>query len=136
MTTETTYAIPTVANVTQQQVDDLLCTAFEGGITYWCPTFEVLIDGHEAEEYPEGARWGHETLTRGCTIRLTDSESAYYNEDEQPDHYVLTLEDFLKGIRMAAAHFRQSVDTFLEEQDADSADAAVQFALFDKLVYG
>ena len=135
MTTETTYAIPTVANVTQQQVDDLLCTAFEGGISYWCSDAEVLLNGSEVDEYPEGVTWAFETLTRGYTIRLTDRESAYENEDE-PDRYVLTLEDFLKGIRMAAAHHRQSVDTFLEEQDADSADSAVQFAIFDKLVYG
>lgn len=23
-------------NVSEQDIDDILCTAFEGGITYWC----------------------------------------------------------------------------------------------------
>ena len=118
----TTYDIPTTAKITQQQVDDLLCAAFEGGITYWCDN--AAVEGI----FPEDATWAHETLTRGCNIALHD-----YDDDM---NYILTLGDFLKGIRMAANHWQQDVVTFLEDHDADSADAAVQYALFDRLVYG
>lgn len=120
----TTYDIPTnaIAKVTQEQVDDLLCAAFEGGITYWCDSAEV-IGG-----FPEEAEWAHEALTRGASIALHDFEGEA--------NYILYLDDFLKGIRMAAEHWKQDVVTFLEEHDADSADAAVQYALFDRLIYG
>ena len=122
MDTATTYNIPTIATVTQQQVDDLLCTAFEGGITYWCDSADVI------GSFPEGAAYTHETLTRGASIALHDSEGEA--------NYILYIEDFLKGIGMAANHWKQDIVTFLEDHDADSADSAVQFAIFGELVYG
>jgi len=122
MDTATTYDIPTTATVTQEQVDYLLCAAFEGGITYWCDSAST------PEDYPEGATWLHQTLTRGATIFLHDMED--------DDVLLLTLDKFLVGIAKAAAHMRQDVVTFLEEHDAVSADLAVQFALFGEIIYG
>ena len=29
-------------NVSEQDIDDILCTAFEGGITYWCDSVRVV----------------------------------------------------------------------------------------------
>ena len=29
-------------NVSEQDIDDILCTAFEGGITYWCDRVRVV----------------------------------------------------------------------------------------------
>jgi hypothetical protein len=126
METATTYTVPTTATVTQEQVDNLLCAAFEGGITYWCSDAEVL------GEWPEGAHYTHETLTRGRDIRLTVPD----DWNETTETYVLTLDNFLAGIARAASHFRQDVVTFLEDHDACSADVAVQFAALGEIVYG
>lgn len=120
MTDRFTVYAPTT--ISQQQVDDLLCSAFEGGITYWCDNAEVQ------GEWPEGATYAHETLTRGSRIILHDMED--------DDTCSLTLAKFLEGIVKAAAHARQDVHTFLEDHDADSADWAVQYAVFGELVYG
>ena len=125
-----TYLIPSTTAITQQQVDDLLCAAFEGGITYWCSSADVK------GEWPEGATYAHETLTRGATILLTDSESVYESGDGEPVIVALTLDNFLSGISQAAEHCGRSVDQFLEDHDADSADWAVQYAVFGELVYG
>ena len=119
----TTYPVPSTTTVTQQQVDDLLCAAFEGGISYWCDSAEV-----DGAGLPEGAKYKSDALTRGARIRLHISD-----DDEVVS---LTLSKFLEGIARAAAHYRASVDDFLEDHDADSADAAVQYAVFGELVYG
>lgn len=34
-------------NVSEQDIDDILCTAFEGGITYWCDS--VVFMGKEVD---------------------------------------------------------------------------------------
>ena len=119
---ETTYTIPSTAVITQEQVDDLLCSAFEGGITYWCGRAEVM------GEWPEGATYAHETLTRGSRIILHDMEAG--------DTCGLTLDKFLSGITQAAALRGMSVERFVDDHDAETADLAVQFAVFGEVVYG
>ena len=123
METEITYEVPLpTATITQQQVDDLLCTAFEGGITYWCGSAQVQ------GEWPEGARWISDTLSRGATIALHDMEG-----DEV---YHLTLDKFLTGLAKACAFRKQSVDRFFDGHDAIEADIVVQFAVLGEIVYG
>lgn len=122
-TTTTTYLVAQPpAQVTQQQVDNLLCAAFEGGITYWCGAINVQ------GTWPEGARWKSETLTRGATIMLHDAE-----DDEV---YYLTLDNFLVGLQKACALRKKSVDGFYDDHDALDADIVVQFAVFGDVIYG
>ncbi len=124
------YSIPTTVTISQQQVDDLLCTAFEGGITYWC-----------SSAVPQGGQWADatyvsDTLTQGATILLTDSESVYESGDGEPVIVALTLDKFLSGIQQAATLRGMDAGTFVEDADAEMADMAVQFAVFGELVYG
>lgn len=126
METVTTYEVPQPpAQVTQQQVDDLLCTAFDG-ISYWCSSAEVIGD------WPEGVKWASDALTRGRDIRLTIHD----DWNETTETAVLTLDNFLVGIAKAAAHMRQSVAHFLDDHDVCSADLAIQFAVLGEIVYG
>ena len=121
------FTIYAPTTISQQQVDDLLCAAFEGGITYWCSSADVVCineEGALVHEFPEGAEWAHESLTRGAMILLTDSESVTEDGDGEPVIVRLTMDKFLDGIVKAAAHARQDVHTFLEDHDADSADSA------------
>ena len=113
--------------VTQEDIDDIMCSALEGGITYWCCRAEVV--GEYLGEY------GSEQISRGGTLKLYDSV-----EDEV---YELTLADVLKGIQLAIQEGYyadygwcdgETLDTC--QVDADVADCIIQFALFDEVVYG
>lgn len=113
--------------VTQQDIDDIMCAAFEGGITYWCCKAEVV--GDYLGEYAS------DQISRGGKVRLYDSV-----EDEV---YELTLDDLLRGITKAIEenwyedygwHDGNSIDTC--NVDAEVADTIIQLALFGEVVYG
>lgn len=110
--------------VEQQLIDDLMCTALEGGITYWCCRAEVPRE----EGYKGG--YASDQISRGGSLILHDAE-----EDEV---YVLTLDKFLKGLRLTFEQGYADAYEVLEEEDydADTADQIVQLALFDDVVYG
>ena len=113
--------------VTDENIDDIMAAALEGGITYWCCEAEVM--GDYLGEYAS------DQISRGGTLILYDSE-----DDEK---YELNKEKLLNGIMLAAKNNYYSdyewingneIDTC--NVDADVADCIVQFALFNEVVYG
>lgn len=114
-------------SVTDKDIDDIMCTALEGGITHWCDYAEVL--GGYLGEY------AHEQISRDGVLVLRDSETGEY--------FTLTKEKFLKGLETACKENIYSeyewcngseIDTF--QVDADIADAIVQIALFGDIIFG
>lgn len=112
--------------VTTQDIDDIMCTALEGGITHWC-----------CKAKPVGRRLGvfaHEQISRGGSLILYDAESS--------DKWELTRDKFLTGFKNwleagssdAGVLIGNEVDT--GGIDAECADAIIQFALFGEVVFG
>jgi len=105
-------------------IDDIMATALEGGITYWCDAAEVV--GDYLGEYAS------EQISRGGTLKLHDSE-----EDET---YELTLDKFLAGLAKAIGE--GGLDVLHEGKidpssiDAEDADVIIQYAIFGEVVYG
>jgi hypothetical protein len=112
--------------ITDQMIDDLAVAAFEGGINYWCRRAEVV------GEYPEGAEFASDALAKGATVQLFILDP----DDNEPESVELTSAKLREGIRLEAARVGQTIEAFYEDHDADSADNAVQMAVFGKLVYG
>ena len=119
--------VTTKLTITQEDIDDIVCTALEGGITYWCCKAKVV--GEYLGEYAS------EQISCGGTLELYDSE-----EDEV---YELTFDKLLNGIKTAYADGYYSnygwcdgktIDTC--QVDADVADTIVQLALFNEVIYG
>lgn len=113
--------------VTQEDVDDIMAGALEGGITYWCCKAEVVEDDYYGE-------YASEQISRGGSLRLYDNE-----DDEQ---YILTLDKFLKGLRLAIKDGYGN-DWFSDDArldyamiDGEAADIIVQMALFGEVVFG
>ena len=112
-------------NLTQQDIDDIMVTALEGGVNHWCGRAEVV--GEMLGNYAS------EQISRGGSLILHDAES--------PDKWELTREKFLKGVEL---FFKEShwitVDDFtlvdLGCMDAPDADCIIQYALFGRLVCG
>lgn len=109
-----TYEIVRKQTVTQEQIDDVLTDAFEGGVMAdWCQGI-VIVDEPD-EEY----QYASEVITRGGKLKILD-------EDEEP--HELTLDKLLKGFAGIPFDF--------DDYDAVDADAVVQYALFGEVIYG
>lgn len=114
-------------NVTAEDIDDIMCSALEGGITYWCYKAEVV--GKYLGEYAS------EQISRGGTLKLYDCE--------ENEVYELTLEKLLKGIQLAVeGNYYEDYEWVLGDGldvcqvDAEVADVIIQLALFDDVVFG
>ena len=122
-----TISVERKIKVTDQDIDDIITTAFEGGINYWCSKVKVVGDYL--------GEFASDQISRGGTVRLYDSvEDATYD---------LTLENFMEGLTKAIEENwydsygwcdGNSIDTC--NVDADVADTIIQLALFDDVVYG
>lgn len=117
----------TVFQLTQQDVDDIMVGALEGGINYWCREAEVV--GDYLGEYAS------DQISRGGKLILHDAESS--------DKWELDLEKFLNGMKLwvqngddnyGAVQKDGMVDTC--QIDAEMADLIVQYALFGEVVFG
>ena len=115
--------------VTDQDIDDIVCTAFEGGINYWCDGIEIV-----------GALLGnytHEQISKDGYLYLYDIE-----DDEEK--WILTKSRLLNGIKMYITNsttrgypsilYGKQIDTC--EIDSCIADMIIQFALFEDIIYG
>ena len=113
--------------LTEEDIDDIMDTAFEGGINYWCCAAEVV--GDYLGEY------ANEQISRGGKLRLYDAES--------DDVWELDIEKFMQGFRLwiengydqyGAVKANGFVDVC--EIDAEMADMIIQYALFGEVVFG
>lgn len=115
--------------VTEEDIDDIMAGALEGGINYWCNSAKVV--GNYLGEY------GSEQIARGGKLILHDFE-------EKKDH-TLDLEKFLKGVELyckkpTACNILEQIDGKLVldccNADALVCDAIIQYALFGDVIYG
>lgn len=121
-----------------QFFEDLIVTAFEGGSNYWVDHVEIK---HPNGDKPKGepvSVWAASALNNGGTVIFFIDE-----EGDQHDSPPISLnKDMLvKGVQMWAKEFPDHVtidngQIDMGNTDADDADAIIQFALFDDLVFG
>lgn len=112
-----------------EDIDDIMVSALEGGITYWCDKAEPV------GEYL--GIYASEQISRGGILRLYDFESE--------DDLILTKKRFVEGFeRYIKANWPVG---FLEPEglglrvdpgciDGGIADAIIQYALFGDVIYG
>lgn len=134
METEKTFEIRTKITVylTQQDIDDIMVSAFEGGINYWCR--RVVVQGDYLGKYAS------DQISRGGKLAVWLDEPF---EDDKTC-YVLDRDKFLAGFKLwiesdgdsydAIDHSDGSVDC--GQIDAICADEIVQYALFGEVVFG
>ena len=115
--------------ITDQDIDDIVCTALEGGINYWCDNVEV--NGDYLGQYAS------DQISRGGQLKFYVSDPV-----NDTDMFVMDKDMLLKGIRMYLENpnapydiiDNTSIDTC--NVDADVADMIIQYALFDEIVFG
>lgn len=117
--------------LTQQDVDDIMVSALEGGICYWSDCVEV-VDRY-LSEYASGQ------ISRGGKLKIHVDEPF---DEENTEWYELDIEKFAQGFRLwlenggdrYGAVSNGEVDTC--EIDGEMADLIIQYALFGEVVYG
>lgn len=116
--------------VTEEDITNLIVDGLEGGITYWAmlhndtPEFEAYYKDRDLATAEIVAK----IILNGGSVKITDNE-----EDVEPT-YNLTLERLLVGIQKNAEE--RPWDCDLENYDADTCDAIIQYAIFDEVVFG
>jgi hypothetical protein len=114
--------------LSDSDIADILVTAFEGGINYWCGKVKMLKTSVPDEVWEANEKIiASDFIGLGGTLKLFDAE----DEDET---WELNAEKLKAGIEM---YFSENgVDTDMGDIDAEAADSIIQYALFGELVYG
>lgn len=127
-------------SLTDENIDEIIYTAFEGGITYWCG--RVTSVGDLLGDY------NYEQISRGGQLILHDLENG--------EEYTLTKEKFLTGIVLYVENtysgclgkLNPGDETWIFESingelrvdpgciDSEIADAIIQYALFENIIFG
>lgn len=123
--------------ITQEDIDDIVATALEGGINYWCREAEVV--GEYLGEYAS------EQISRGGVLKLHDIENG--------KTYKLNKEKLVNGIKMYLEDTEKPYDILDVGQssvgcskgeytldccmvDGCVADMIIQYALFKEIMFG
>lgn len=106
------HEIKIIRQVTDEQINDVMTTALEGGINYWCDKATTSSDLEDT--------YLSEILTKGSTISLHDAE-----EDKW---YALTLHNLIKAMEKIGFNF--------DDYDSMDVDCVVQEAIFGEVIYG
>lgn len=121
--TMTDFAITTTFDITQQQVADLVVTAFEGGSNYWLGDIKPFYA--KTADYAEADRYGEDMVTR------------VFTPSEDDEEYTFDREAINRGLQIMADQYPTHFNDLREDNfDADTADVFLQCALFGEIVYG
>ena len=123
-------------NITNQDISNLMVAALEGGINYWCGKVEMKKDkiggGYEGVSLKdeEKLEYASDIIGIGGTLILTDAE----NPDEK---WELNKEKFINGLKKTLEWGEYGcVEELMNNHDAETADILIQFALFNKIIFG
>jgi len=118
---------------TPEDINDLIVTALEGGITYWCR--QAIMMKNENNKYlgvdpsdQDKVQFASDLIGYGGTLILIDSET-----DEE---YELTLDKMLEGIKVHCTAKGIALSDLIDQHDAEDVDCIVQYALFNEITFG
>ena len=123
--------ITRTVEISDKLIEDILCTAFEGGITYWADN----VSCEDNKDMKEVSGWKHEYLTK-----TKKKDAAMYIHTVEGGKVKITKSLILEALQqMGDPRYKctKALSRILEETyDADDADIVVQTACFGEVVYG
>ena len=117
-----------------EEINDLVSCALEGGINYWCMRATPLKSKEDgmyvgvSKEDQFNINFASDVISYGGSLKLFDAESS--------DTWILNIEKLLKGIKMYCEQNQISPSNMMEDYDADTVDNIIQYALFNEIVFG
>lgn len=123
-----------IIKVTEDNIEDIMCTALEGGINYWCH-----YDRND-EEYLPYMDYDDEPFSELCAKILLDG--GWFWLISLDEYFSFTLDKLMTGIQrwidggydMYGAVDGEELDC--GNIDSECADCIIQLALFGEIVYG
>ena len=122
--------------ISEQNVIDLMTTAIEGGVNYWCRGFKSAKKSKEladSSKYKTLSERMGDIICRGGTVLVADDE----DETGDPDDYrwhELNKVILQKGFQ-GFFDLRPSTGLDPGDWDAEVADMIIQMAIFGTIVY-
>ncbi len=86
-------------NITDEQLDDIMCTALEGGITYWCDEAKVVGDYLGEYAHEQIARGGQPIMINSALVSAQSRKRCYWTNIPgitQPKDRGILLKDVLE----------------------------------------
>ena len=121
-------AITITIAVTEQQIENTLCSALEGGSNYWCE-IRGYIHQEPTRQQPYAPSYLTTPLSPFGKLILFDKE-----EEKEME---LTREKLIEGVRVMAQKYPKHFgDMMSEEGDSTTGDVFLQCALFGEVIYG
>ena len=122
----------TTITLADTRIADLLCTAFEGGVGYWC-----IIAGYDKPAKPVSV-WGEETIYPHVDYPLTGGAvRCQVTDEEDPDELILDRAAIDRGLALLPTMApRHLADILSENDDAETGDIFLQLCLLGEVVYG
>ena len=118
--------------ISDEMIEDILCTAFEGGITYWAEN----ISCKDNDDMKKVGGWKHEYLTK---TKKKDAVMFIHDAYDGDKHPITkkSIIDALQKMDNPKYQYTKALNRILIGQsDADDADIVVQTACFGEVVYG
>ena len=126
-TTVINYSVP----ISDEMIEDILCTAFEGGSTYWANN----VSFHNKEDGKKVGGWKHKYLT---TTKLKDAKLIMHTIEG--GQVAFSKKSIIKGLQMMDDPENGCTKALKRllfgDWDADDADIVLQMACFKEVVYG
>ena len=138
------FTVKTEVTITSDDIANMVITAFEGGISYWCGEVELV-------EFTVGGGWEpvpqkrYDTLMiDGCgpyaNPELWDSDTIGYRlttDEGEVIPVILCTPTIIKALNHPLPRYEDCIKRLLaEDYDAWDADNLVQSAVFNEIVYG
>ncbi len=112
--------------LTNQDIDDIMVTALEGAINYWCGAAHILS---VPKKYIDEVKYASDVISIGGQLLLTDVE-------DPSEQWVLDKKKFVKGFKKHCEERGANPEDMVEGHDATDADCIIQYALFNEIVFG
>lgn len=118
-----TYEVQVIVKITAENIENIVVSALECSSTYWVGLDNTTPEWDDAPKNLPVSQYCAALLLAGKTVKL-------YDVEDDSETWELTLEKLLKGIG------REIANGFKISDIEEEADAALQYALFDEVVYG
>lgn len=129
MTTTRIFTVQPPEHVfSAEQMSDIISTAFEGGINYWCIGVDMVLAQTPCELHRKPMS---EAVTLGATLIL-------YTEEDTPIYLSADkLQQALTALSTGKIKDSALITALINESyDAGDADCLIQYACFGEIVYG
>ena len=117
--------------ISDELIEDILCSAFEGGITYWA----INVSCEDREDMLKVKGWKHEYLTK-----TNKKDAVIFIHTIDGEKMPITKKSIIEALqKMDTPEYKytKALKRILYgDWDSDDADIVVQTACFGEVIYG